>query len=301
MDLASTLGLPSLDQFLERHFRQFPFVSTVGSVDVVRPFGWDTVGQLLESPDVDWLLTREGVPISCERRPTATEAADLLATGHGLRFRHAERHCAAIGSLAMVFQRALAAPVDCHVNCTGANAVGLNWHYDAEDVFVLQTLGTKEWSLRKNTVHPWPLIETLPEDMQYERETMPIMRCQLAEGDWLYIPAGYWHFTRANEVSISMSVGLLPPTAIDLLDFLRSQLPADLRWRQRLPALADPQSESTPGGWQAIVHDLASDLSRRLTDRRLVESFLAARRPNDDDDDGDATSKRTRSTSGGTT
>ena len=41
--------------------------------------------------------------------------------------------------------------------------------------------GRKTYSLRKNTVNPWPLEETLPADMKYEREIMPLMQCRLAQ------------------------------------------------------------------------------------------------------------------------
>ncbi len=75
---------------------------------------------------------------------------------------------------------------------------GFSWHYDAEDVFIIQTAGEKEYSLRKNTVNPWPLEETLPADMQYERELMPLMRVLLRGGDLLYIPCGYWHKAEAK-------------------------------------------------------------------------------------------------------
>src|SRR5947209_3055839 len=127
------------------------------------------------------------------------------------------------------------APIDVHVYCTPAGQPGFGWHYDAEDVFVLQTAGRKEWSLRKNTVNPWPLAEALPADMRHEREIMPVLRCTLAAGDWLYIPAGYWHRTRAGEESVSLSVGVLSASALDVYDFLRRQLLSSLRWRQRLP------------------------------------------------------------------
>jgi ribosomal protein L16 Arg81 hydroxylase len=201
----------------------------------------------------------------------------LLRTGHALRCRHAERSSPEFASLATLFQSTFHWPVDCHVYCTGADTVGLHWHYDAEDVFVLQTAGSKQWRLRKNTVHPWPVVETLPDDMQFERETTLTMHCRLAAGDWLYIPGGYWHCTWADDQSISLSIGMLPSTPLDVLDFLRQRLPADLLWRQRLP----PRLAEDPAGqaesrtvWRAIMHSLATDLARKLTDERLVDSYL---------------------------
>src|SRR5204862_57834 len=125
--------------------------------------------------------------------------------------------------------------IDVHVYCAPGASPGFGWHYDAEDVFILQTVGSKEWWLRKNTVNPWPLVEALPADMRYPREIMPVLRCHLLAGDWLYIPAGYWHRTQAGEESISLSVGVLAATAVDVYDFLRREVLASLRWRKRLP------------------------------------------------------------------
>ena len=55
--------------------------------------------------------------------------------------------------------------------------------------------------------------ETLPADMKYEREQMPLLKCPLAAGDWLYIPAGYWHMGHSEEASLTLSIGVMSPTA----------------------------------------------------------------------------------------
>ena len=136
--------------------------------------------------------------------------------------RHAERHDPRILALAKDFEREFAAPVNIHIYATPGGQFGFGWHYDAEDVFILQTTGRKEYLLRKNTVQPWPLEETLPQDMRYEREIMPLMRCALEAGDWLYIPAGYWHMANAEQTAISLAIGVMSHAAIEVLDLLRS-------------------------------------------------------------------------------
>jgi hypothetical protein len=133
----------------------------------------------------------------CER-----DARELLEQGYTLLVRHAERHDARLAELAAAFARDFASTVNIHIYCTPAGQYGFGWHYDAEEVFLVQTTGRKEYSLRKNTVNPWPLEETLPADMRFEREIMPVMRCELTAGDWLYIPAGYWHMGRSHETAL---------------------------------------------------------------------------------------------------
>ena len=106
---------------------------------------------------------------------------------------------------------------------------------------------------------------------------MPVVRCTLAAGDWLYLPAGYWHQSEAREESISLSVGVLSPAAMDVFDFLRRSLLDSLVWRQRLPP-AGPASTATPeelaSRYQAIFADLADDLAHRLRQEDLVRAFL---------------------------
>src|SRR5690606_2622412 len=134
--------------------------------------------------EADVLIVRSGERWSEERRPTAGEARSLFAEGYTLLVRHAERHDPALAKLAVEFRDAFHGVIDVHIYATPARQFGFGWHYDAEDVFILQAAGVKEYSLRKNTVNPWPLIETLPRDMRYEREIMPMFKCRLEAGDW---------------------------------------------------------------------------------------------------------------------
>jgi ribosomal protein L16 Arg81 hydroxylase len=211
---------------------------------------------------------------------TAELGQQALAEGYTLCIRHADRHDPALAELAAAFQADFLAPIDVHVYCTPAEKPGFSWHYDAEEVFILQTEGTKDWWLRKNTVNPWPLVETIPADMRYGREIMPAMQCTLAAGDWLYIPAGYWHRTSAAAHSTSLSVGILSPSGMDVFDFLRNQLRDDLRWRQRLPVLGsanEKTEEELKAELAAHFADLAADLQRQLMSKILPGRFLAAR------------------------
>lgn len=266
----SLLGLDSKTQFVDRYFLQFPYVRVAGFQEL-DAFGWGTLKGLYASRHVDLLITHSGAPVS-ESPKTWHEMDALLQNGHTLRIRHAERQSAAYFQLALAFHRTFESPIDCHVYATAPDSIGLHWHYDAEDVFVLQIQGAKEWRLRKNTVNPWPLIDTLPGDMQFEVERSASMECLLNPGDWLYIPAGYWHATRAVSQSLSISVGVQPPTAVDLLDNVRSQLLNDLRWRQRLRAPNDASEWRNQN--DEALRGLLRDLTARMQGPNLLASFL---------------------------
>jgi ribosomal protein L16 Arg81 hydroxylase len=182
-----------------------------------------------------------------------------------------------LGELADSFSRAFAAPVNIHVYCTPGGEFGFGWHYDAEEVFIVQTTGRKQYSLRKNTVNPWPIEETLPADMHYEREIMPLMRCELAAGDWLYIPSGYWHMGDSRETAISFSIGVQPRTGVDVFEFLRPQIVESIFWRQRLPVCGEAASlsnEELHEQYREVFKALAADISRLMAEPRNVALLL---------------------------
>ncbi|HQU43617.1 MAG TPA: cupin domain-containing protein [Pirellulales bacterium] len=204
----------------------------------------------------------------------------MFDDGYTVLVRHAERGHAEIAELAAGFERDFRAAVDVHIYCTPADQHGFGWHYDAEDVFILQTAGSKEYSLRKNTVNPWPLVEALPSDMRYEREIMPLSRCLLSAGDWLYLPHGYWHKAEAREASLSLAVGVMSPAALDVLDFLRQRLPDSVRWRQRLPVVGEASpltAEELLEQHREMFAELGADLAEWLGNEQLVRGFIASR------------------------
>jgi len=278
MALADLLGSTPVATFLERHYRRLPYARQDGCRHLAHLADWAVIERVVADPESDSRASRQGALWDGGRLESVQTARRLVADGYTVCLHHAERHDPALAALATEFRRELAAPVDIHLYCTPAAQPGLGWHYDAEDVFVLQTGGGKEWSLRKNTVNPWPLIETLPRDMRHEREVMPMLRCRLEAGDWLYIPGGYWHRTEAGaEESMSLSVGVMPACAIDVYDYLRRRLLDSLLWRQRLPlsGLAGGLSEAEVArAHQTLFAELGRDLSRLLQDQETVSGFL---------------------------
>jgi ribosomal protein L16 Arg81 hydroxylase len=264
-------------QFVQNYWCKLPLAIKNGAQAFCKLGRWETVEPILAQPGADVLLARAGEPYVGSRPQSLAEAKELHSSGYTLLVRHAERHDRRLAELASSFYDDFHAPVDIHMYFTPASQSGFGWHYDGEDVFILQTAGVKAYSLRKNTVNPWPTIETLPADMGFDREIMPVMKCTLGPGDWLYIPAGYWHVASADADSISLAVGLQTPTALDVLDLVRQRLLNSLRWRQRLPvtgtACPCPPAELR-SQLQSLLSELADDLRQQLSDPDLTEQLL---------------------------
>jgi 50S ribosomal protein L16 3-hydroxylase len=280
MALQEMLNPMSLAEFVDRYFLQAPLARP--GVCLLSPgkFGMTLLKALLDGEGADALAVRRG-EIWADGTPTSSQLRPLLDGGYTIRIRHAEKHTAELTAIYDEFATAFHGHVDIHVYATPAGCKGLDWHYDAEDVFVFQTEGIKVWSLRKNTVNPWPLAETIPADQRAEREVMPIMTCELQAGDCLYIPNGYWHRTHAVSESVSLSIGVMPYTAMDVYDSLRPQLLRELKWRQRLVVSGVlSEAEQTQRCHEQLA-ELGRDLAERLSVKQVVYDVLRRTRANE--------------------
>lgn len=275
--LQRLLGEVSLANFCNEYFSRMPFTLPGAASEFQELGSWSTVESIMAQPEADMLVVRQGRRWNGASSPTFNEARQLFNQGYTILVRHAERHDVRLRELADAFTHDFRAPVDIHIYCTPAEEHGFGWHYDAEDVFILQTQGTKEYSLRKNTVNPWPIEEMLPQDMKFERELMPLMKCLLQAGDWLYIPNGYWHVAQAKEPAISLAVGVMTTTGVDVFDFLRRRVLSSMLWRQRIPfagAAWELSSDEVLEQYRSICAELADDLAKTLQDETFLRSFL---------------------------
>jgi len=269
------LGDRPLHSFVAEFYQRLPY-SAAGRAQPLCELGtWQTLTSLLTRPSADVLVCRRNEQYPGPTPHTGEHAQTLIDDGYTLLIRHAEEHDTRLAALAAAFTRDFATPVNIHLYCTPAGQFGFGWHYDAEDVFIIQTSGRKEYELRKNTVNPWPIEESLPVNMHYEREIMPLMRCVLGAGDWLYIPSGYWHRAQSLDTAISLAVGVQPRTAVDVFDFLRPQIVESLFWRQRLPvAGAAASTDELLAAYQELFQQLGKELVKFLTDPKQVGAFL---------------------------
>jgi ribosomal protein L16 Arg81 hydroxylase len=263
--------------FVERYFHQLPVAVPHGAEHLKELGTLEVLDTIAAHPDANVQRSRRGEWWPGGERPGPDDLRRSLAEGWTIFVRHAERLHPPLAELARSFQCAFEAPIDVHFFCTPAETEGFGWHYDVEDVFIVQTHGSKLYRLRKNTVNPWPLVETTPDDLSYEAERSIGMECRLNAGDWLYIPPGYWHAAKAGELSISLSIGVMSATAIDLLEVLRPLLVESLRWRQRLPLTSELGALSPAEArdrLQSVFRGLGHDLAKQLDSATFLELYL---------------------------
>jgi 50S ribosomal protein L16 3-hydroxylase len=188
--------------------------SAVASARAAIPFlNWETIDRLLASAAKPDMLVVRNAKLLDRDVASGDDAKQLFADGWSLVLRRCERHDPALRKLADEFGAVMPGDVSIQIYATPAGFQSFGWHYDCEDVFIAQTAGVKRYFLRRNTVNPMPRLDAMPRDMQFERETSPMLETTLIPGDWLHIPRGWWHAAKATEDALSISVGVLSADA----------------------------------------------------------------------------------------
>lgn len=213
--IARWLGGIPLAHFMAEHFQKAPLARPAAAAESLPLLTWDTVARLLSAdPRPDMMVVRNGRLLTAAEPRSLREAQSLFGAGCSIVMRRLERHDDGLRGLAEAIADEVEGEVSIQSYATPRAFSSFGWHYDCEDVFIVQTAGTKEYFLRANTVNPEPRIDAMPRDMQYERETSTTtMACTLAAGDWLYVPSGWWHRAEALDDALSISVGVLTPRA----------------------------------------------------------------------------------------
>jgi 50S ribosomal protein L16 3-hydroxylase len=202
-----------VSSFVRDYLRAQPYASPSSASCAMPIFGWGTLDQLLTRNPPDILVVSQGKLLELPRPRTLGEARDLLTSGVGLVIRHAEKLDAGVAGLAASVTQQLPGEVHVQLIVTPAGTYGFGWHYDDEDVFIVQTEGSKDYFFRNNTVDRERPPGAAPDFARFGDEVSPIGTARLLAGDWLYIPARWWHAAKCIEDSLSISLGIFPDTS----------------------------------------------------------------------------------------
>jgi ribosomal protein L16 Arg81 hydroxylase len=197
--------------FSRDYLRRKPYAMPFSATGAVGLFDWDTLDQILTGqPTADILVIARGrlVPEPIPR--SLAEARALMSRAIGLVVRRAERGNPDLAALASSLTQVIPGQAHVQLFVTPAGSHGFSWHYDDEEVFIVQTYGAKDYFLRDNSVQRHRAPGT-PADFSLSlKETSPIGSARLTAGDWLYIPSPWWHMAKCIEDSLSISIGISP-------------------------------------------------------------------------------------------
>ena len=140
---------------------------------------------------------------------------------------------------------------------TKANTQGLNYHYDTEDVFILQLEGNKEWRIYDVRAE-LPLTDGLYE--QPDCDSSHFQTFELCPGDVLYIPRGFVHEARALEhdslhLTVTVSVVRWASVLHNLIDIASRH---DIEFRKAVDIEVLQTGEALP------AHSIVTMLLKRI-------------------------------------
>lgn len=205
--LREWLGAVTVDAFKASWLRRTP-VAQPGSAGFARAFGWEHLERVLGSSAArDALVVAKGARLDLPVPRTLVELYAYFQRGIGLVLRRTEHRDPILAAVHADLERALG-PAHVQLFVTPGGTHGFGWHYDDEDVFIAQTAGVKDYYFRANTVTT-ERADPAQFD-QYPSETSTLCTATLVPGDFLYIPARWWHMAVCREDALSISAGVYP-------------------------------------------------------------------------------------------
>jgi ribosomal protein L16 Arg81 hydroxylase len=199
----------SVNFFLKHHLcKRQPFAKPQAAQSSTWIFKWNILDRLLANCAADTLAISRGKVVERLIPRDLSETRSLLGDGIGLVIRHAEQLDSALADLAHSLTETVPGKAHIQLFVTPAGTYGFSWHYDREEVFVVQTEGIKDYFFRENTVELRK--DAAPDFTRFRDEVSPMGSVRLIEGDWLYIPTPWWHVAKCIEDSLSISIGVSP-------------------------------------------------------------------------------------------
>jgi 50S ribosomal protein L16 3-hydroxylase len=212
--LAEWLAPMGLEEFRAAHLQRSPYARPHAAAGSLPLLQWPTLDRVLASPrPLDLLTVAAGRLAAVPPPRSLAEVRALMRTGISVVIRAAERHDDGLDRLARSFAEALPGEVHVQLYATPGGTHSYGWHYDFEDVFIAQTAGTKDYFFRQNTVAAAARLGQPLDFALIRDERTPLYSTRLEAGDWLYLPARWWHLVRCVADSLSISVGVMPPEA----------------------------------------------------------------------------------------
>lgn len=208
--LAEWLAPLTVDDFRCTYLHRSAWALPHSARSALGMLDWGILDEVLASnTPADIIVCARGQALALPPPRDLTTMRAYMRMGIGLCMRHTQRSHPRLAAVARAFERDIPGTVQVQVFVTPGGTHGFGWHYDVEDVFIAQTAGIKDYYFRENTVEatvPFP-----PRDFSgYRAERSALQTATLVPGDFLYIPARWWHMAVCREDSLSISVGVLP-------------------------------------------------------------------------------------------
>jgi ribosomal protein L16 Arg81 hydroxylase len=200
---------------------------------------WSTMRGLIEQgviPPRKFRLTWKRKPVNSQLylqygKVNARNFGRLIEQGVSVVTDPVESYIPSLDTLCKDIASHIGEGTGADVIMTAGTGGALNLHYDVFDLIVLQLAGSKRW-----TIYGQPVTDPV-RDMPKPQppQTEPLFDRDLRPGDFLFMPAGFWHLCE-NGPGLSLHVAILinPPTAWHAIKALLPELLGEEIFRTRL-------------------------------------------------------------------
>jgi 50S ribosomal protein L16 3-hydroxylase len=197
-----------VDEFVGNYLGRVPHARPGAAGPALPLFSFENLERILASGAADLLVVAGGKHLDVPPPRDLPQTRALMQEGLGFVIRRGERHDPGLAALARDFARDLPGEVHLQLFVTPGGTQGFGWHWDFEEVFIAQTAGIKDYYFRDNTVDRHTPYGTQPDFERFHQERSPLHTSRLLPGDWLHVPARWWHMAKCLEDSLSISVGV---------------------------------------------------------------------------------------------
>jgi ribosomal protein L16 Arg81 hydroxylase len=234
---------------------------------------WQVLNHLLGSsifPAARLRVVRESIPIPAgfyirEGAIDPLALSRLMDQGVSLIFNGLEDYLPALRTLCRHISMTTAEQITAGAIVTSGSGGAIERHYDSEDLVILQIAGTKRWHIYGSPVsNPVKGMPAVPFP-----GGAPIFDDVLHAGDFLFLPAGYWHHCE-NGPGRSLHCGIFfdPPSGRHLVTALAREWLSDETCRRPLTR------HDTAASLAAHEEDLKATLVEKIQ-KWSLESFIA--------------------------
>ena len=250
---------------------------------------FDELATAYDVPYPDLELIENGMPASpgTTKRNRALPGilAQKLAAGATLRFRAAAEIDPRVNAVALALGDDLDAVMQVNAFLTPARSEGFVPHYDEQDIWIVQTHGSKTWSIHGpgTGVHDLelPLNRTGFDPKQHSVGAV-IEEITLREGDTMYLPRGTGHSARCTDVaSIHLTFAFIIVTVGDIIgEYFKAMhlTTRNLRERVRHSQLSDLKTLDAILREAGSLHDLDAAVIAGVV-RKTMQDFVRASQP----------------------
>ena len=193
--------------------------------------------------------------------------AESFRAGATIRLREVDSFDLRLSEFISDVRRHFAAQSQVNVYLTPPATAGFPPHFDITDVFIVQTLGAKEWRVFDGYTNrvDLPLIDTNWEPDRFTPSTSAATMC-LSAGDVLYLPRGVMHQAHCTDrASMHLTISLTPLTFVDVISRELQRVAAtDIEFRRRVPWAMDDGDSVSDERIAGIARDCVAKLAKEL-------------------------------------